>query len=437
MVSKKNVPETVNFLEALKTLCAERDVSTDVMFDAIEKALDMAYKKNFDAAENVEVNLDRQNGNYHVYALKDVVEDVTDPIRQISLEAAHQIEAKYELGDVARVEVTPRNFGRIAAQAAKQFVVQKIREIERGMLYDEFSGKENDIVSGTVVRVDNGNKVIIDIGKAEAVLLPTEQINAESYKIGDHIKAYIAEVKKDNKGPQIYLSRTHPGLLKRLFELEVPEIQDGIIEIKSMVREPGMRSKVSVISKDENIDPVGTCIGNKGVRVQAIVNEIGGNEKIDLINWNANPGIYIANAISPAKVKNVWINESEKVARVVVPNNQLSLAIGKEGQNARLAAKLTGWKIDIKSVAQSKEMELPEGMTLVQLKPPKPPKPPKPNTDNNNNIDNNNVDGVVKKKKKKKKKKKRSQQQQEQPQQQQEQPQQQQEQPQQQQEQPQ
>ena len=367
MVSKKPVQEKVDFLEALKTLCLERDVSPDTMFDAIESALVVAYRKNFDTAQNVEVSLNRETGAYHVYALKDVVEEVKDPIREISLTAAQQMDAKYNVGDVVRIEVTPRNFGRIAAQAAKQFVVQKVREVERGMLYDEFSGKENDIVSGTIVRVENDD-VIIDIGKAEAVLLPSEQIVDEDYTLGKHIKAYIAEVKKGTKGPQIFVSRTHPGLLKRLFELEVPEIHDGIIEIKSIVREPGMRSKVSVISKDENIDPVGTCIGNKGIRVQAIVNEIGGQEKIDLIQWDPEPGKYIANALSPSRVKAIWVNDNEKIARVVVPNNQLSLAIGKEGQNARLAAKLTGWKIDIKSVTQSKEIEAPENMQKVQLK---------------------------------------------------------------------
>lgn len=367
MVSKKTVQEKVDFLDALKKLCIERDVSTDMMFDAIESALVVAYKKNFDTAQNVEVSLNRETGAYHVYALKDVVDEVIDPIRQITISAAQEIDPQYEEGDVVRIEVTPRNFGRIAAQAAKQFVVQKIREVERGMLYDEFSGKANDIVSGTIVRIEN-NDVIIDIGKAEAVLLPSEQITGEDYSVGKYIKAYIAEVKKGNKGPQIFVSRTHPGLLKRLFELEVPEIQEGIIEIKSIVREPGMRSKVSVLSKDENIEPVGTCIGNKGVRVQAIVNEIGGQEKIDLIKWDPDPGKYIANALSPSKVKVIWVDEAEKVARVVVPNNQLSLAIGKEGQNARLVAKLTGWKIDIKSVEQSRELEVPEGMQKVQLK---------------------------------------------------------------------
>ena len=340
------------------------------MFEAIEKALETAYKKNFDSAQNVEVNLDRETGAHHVYALKTIVEEVSDPIREIGLEQARELNPNAELGDVARIEVTPRNFGRIAAQAAKQFVVQRIREVERGMLYDEFSGKENDIVSGTIVRIENGD-VIIDIGKAEAVLLPSEQIRNETYTIGQHIKAYIAEVKKGNKGPQVFVSRTHPGLLKRLFELEVPEIQDGIIEIKSIVREPGARSKVSVCSKDENIDPIGTCIGNKGIRVQAIVDEIGGVEKIDLVKWDAEPGKYIANALSPAKVYKLWVNESEKMARVVVVDTQLSLAIGKEGQNARIAAKLTKWKIDIKSVAQTKQMDPPTDMQQVQLRPKK------------------------------------------------------------------
>ena len=370
MVTKKNATEKVDFLEALKALCQERDVSPEIMFEAIERALETAYKRNFESAQNVEVNLNRETGTYHVYALRTVVEEVLDPIREISLEKAREIEPNIELGDVARIEVTPRNFGRIAAQAAKQFVVQRIREVERGMLYDEFSGKENDIVSGTIVRIEGGD-VIIDIGKAEAVLLPSEQIRNETYTIGQHIKAYIAEVKKGNKGPQVFVSRTHPGLLKRLFELEVPEIQDGLIEVKSIVREPGIRSKVSVISKDENIDPVGTCIGNKGIRVQAIVDEIGGIEKIDLVKWDIEPGKYIANALSTAKVYKMWVNESEKMARVVVVDAQLSLAIGKEGQNARLAAKLTGWKIDIKSVAQTKEMEPPADMQQIQLRPKK------------------------------------------------------------------
>lgn len=373
MAVKKKVPESVNFLEALKMLCTERDISPEMMFDAIESALVVAYKKNFDTAQNVEVNLDRDTGAYHVYALKEIVEEVKDPIREISLEDAQEIDPNHVIGEVAKIEVTPRNFGRIAAQAAKQFVVQRVREVERGMLYDEFSGKENDIVSGTIVRIE-GSDAIIDIGKAEAILLSTEQIRGEQLKLGAHIKAYIAEVKKGNKGPQIFVSRTHPGLLKRLFELEVPEIQDGIIEIKSIVREPGMRSKVSVVSKNENIDPVGTCIGDKGIRVQAIVDQIGGAEKIDLVKWDEVSGKYIANALSPAKVRSIWVNEDSKMARVVVPNNQLSLAIGKEGQNARLAAKLTGWKIDIKSAAQAKELEPPEDMQYVQLRPPKPKK---------------------------------------------------------------
>lgn len=365
MINKKNTQESVNFLEALKALCVERDVTPEIMFDAIESALVVAYKKNFDTAQNVEVNIDRANGTYHVYALKEVVEEVSDKVKEISLPEAQTMYPNTEIGDVIRIEVTPKNFGRIAAQAAKQFVVQKVREVERGMLYDEFSGKENDIVSGTVVRIEN-NDIIIDIGKAEAILLATEQIVGEKYKVGDRIKAYIAEVKKGSKGPQIFVSRTHPGLLKRLFELEVPEIQEGIIEIKTVVREPGMRSKVSVISKDENIEAVGTCIGNKGVRVQAIMKELG-QEKIDIVQWDSDPAIFIANALSPAKVKSVAVNEREKMARVVVPNKQLSLAIGKEGQNARLAAKLTSWKIDIKSVAQAKKEVLDKDMREVNI----------------------------------------------------------------------
>lgn len=366
---KKNAAESVNFLEALREVCKERDVAPETMFEAIERALEVAYKKNFDAAQNVEVNMDRQNGAYHVYALKNIVEEVKNKITEISLSDAQEIDPNYNLGDVVKIEVTPMNFGRIAAQAAKQFVIQRVRELERGMLYDEFSGKENDIVTGTVVRIENGD-IKIDIGKAEATLLTTEQMRDDNYQLGDHIKAYIVEVKKGSKGPQIYVSRTHPGFLKCLFKLEVPEIQDGIIDVKTIVREPGIRSKVSVISHDENIEPVGTCIGNKGLRVQAIVDELGGNEKIDLIKWDSDPGVYVANALSPSKVKAVWVNTADKIARVVVPDKQLSLAIGKEGQNARLAAKLTGWKIDIKTVAQAKDLEVPEGMVAVDLKLP-------------------------------------------------------------------
>ena len=360
------------FLDAIKALCFEREISEQDLFDAIEAALVVAYKKNFDTAQNVEVNIDRDNGTYHVYALKTVVEQVEDKITQISAIDAHTLDPRYEIGDIVRLEVTPKNFGRIAATAAKQFVVQRVREIERGILFQEFSGKENDIVSGNVVRIEHGD-VIINIGKSEAILLPAEQLPNETYNIGDHVKAYIAEVKKGAKGPQVYVSRTHPGLLKRLFEIEVPEIAEGIIEIKSVARDAGTRSKISVVSNDENIDPVGSCLGDKGIRVQAINNEIG-NEKIDVIAWSPDPVYFVSNALAPAKVLSIAINEREKVARVVVPNQQLSLAIGREGQNARLAAKLTGWRIDIKSKDQAEENPLGDDFVVTKFRKQKPKK---------------------------------------------------------------
>jgi N utilization substance protein A len=269
----------------------------------------------------------------------------------------------YEIGDVVTEEVTPRNFGRIAAQTAKQVVVQRLREAERGMIYSEFSDRESDIVTGTIQRIENRN-CYIDLGKIEAVLGPGEQIPGEEYAMFDRVKTYVVEVRKSAKGPQIMVSRTHPGLLKRLFELEVPEIQEGVVEIKSVAREAGSRSKLSVYSHDENVDCIGACIGAKGARVQAIVDELRG-EKIDIVKWDEDPALYIASALSPAKVVDVQINEEEKKARVIVPDYQLSLAIGKEGQNARLAAKLTGWKIDIKSETQAQEAGIDYGQGYV------------------------------------------------------------------------
>lgn len=285
------------------------------------------------------------------FARKNIAEVIEDERLEIQLSEAKKIDSNYEVGDVIEIEVTPKNFGRIAAQTAKQVVVQRIREAERGIIYEEFSNRESDILTGIVQRIEQKN-VFIDLGKAEAILAPSEQIPFEQYKHGDRVKSYIIEVKKTTKGPQILVSRTHPGLLKRLFELEVPEIHDGIVEIKSVAREPGMRSKIAVYSRDEDIDPVGSCVGHKGMRVQTIVDELKG-EKIDIVKWNADPVKYIANSLSPAKVLSVEVNEIEKVSKVIVPDYQLSLAIGKEGQNARLAAKLTGWKIDIKSESQA------------------------------------------------------------------------------------
>jgi N utilization substance protein A len=343
------------FMQAFEQLGKEKGISPEILFDAIEAALISAYKRNFSSAQNVRVSLDRETGEIHVYARKTVVEAVEDNRLEISLEEARTIDPRYELEDVVELEVTPKNFGRIAAQTAKQVVVQRIREAERGIIYEEFSNRESDIVTGIVQRLEQKN-VFIDLGKAEAILAPSEQIPGETYHHADRLKTYIIEVKKTTKGPQILVSRTHPGLLKRLFELEVPEIHDGIVEIKSVSREPGLRSKIAVHSRDENVDPVGACVGHKGMRVQTIVNELKG-EKIDIVKWNTDPAKYIANALSPAKVVTVDINETEKTSKVVVPDYQLSLAIGKEGQNARLAAKLTGWKIDIKSESQAQSSE--------------------------------------------------------------------------------
>jgi len=342
-------------MQAFEQLGKEKGIAPEVLFEAIEAALISAYKRNFSSAQNVRVSLERTTGEIHVYARKNVVEEVKDDRLEIDLAEARLLDVRYELEDIVEIEVTPKNFGRIAAQTAKQVVVQRIREAERGIIYDEFSNRESDILNGIVQRIEQKN-VYIDLGKAEAILAPSEQIAGEVYKHGDRLKTYIIEVKKTTKGPQILVSRTHPGLLKRLFELEVPEIHDGIVEIKSVAREPGLRSKFAVHSRDENVDAVGACVGHKGMRVQSIVNELRG-EKIDIVKWNTDPAKYIANALSPAKVVSVEINEVDKVSRVVVPDYQLSLAIGKEGQNARLAAKLTGWKIDIKSESQAQADE--------------------------------------------------------------------------------
>ncbi|MHC1715967.1 MAG: transcription termination factor NusA [Acidaminococcaceae bacterium] len=340
-----------DFVQAIFELGKEKGISPELLYQAVEEALITAYKKNFGSSQNVRVDLNKQTGEIHVYARKIIVEKVSDSAQEIDLAEARKINPNYELEDIVEIEVTPKNFGRIAAQNAKQVVVQRIREAERGMVFEKFSSRENDIVNGVVQRMENRN-VYIDLGRAEAILMPNEQIPGEIYQHHDRIKTYIVEVKKTNKGPQIMVSRTHPGLLKRLFELEVPEIHDGLVEIKSVAREPGMRSKISVYTKDENIDPVGACVGQKGMRVQTIVNELRG-EKIDIVKYSSNPEQYVANALSPAKVLMAVADENEKICRVVVPDYQLSLAIGKEGQNARLAAKLTGWKIDIKSESQA------------------------------------------------------------------------------------
>ncbi len=338
---------------ALEQLEKEKGIKKEIIIEAIEAALISAYKKNFGSAMNVKVSIDRTTGDVKVFGLRKVAEDPDMDQMDISLDEAAKLNPTLSVGDIAEMEVTPRSFGRIAAQTAKQVVVQKLREAERGIIYDEFYNKESDIVTGIIQRIEKRN-VIVDLGKTEAVLAPTEQTPGEEYHFNERLKSYIVEVKKTTKGPQIMISRTHPGLVKRLFELEVPEIHDGTVEIKSISREPGSRTKIAVFSKEENVDPVGACVGQKGTRVQAIVDELRG-EKIDIIKWSNDPREYISSSLSPAKVVRVDVDEDEKAARVIVPDYQLSLAIGKEGQNARLAAKLTGWKIDIKSESQLRQ----------------------------------------------------------------------------------
>ncbi|AJD30553.1 MULTISPECIES: transcription termination factor NusA [Clostridium] len=349
------------FVEALKEIVKEKGISADLLFTTIEDALVTAYKKNYakqgGSTNNVKVIMNRESGEIKVYAQKKVVELVEEEIEEISLEDAKEIDPNYELEDIINIEVTPKKFGRIAAQAAKQVVIQRIKEEERRIVYNEYIEKEEDILTGTVLRKDKGN-ILINVGKSEAVLGPNEQIPGEQFRFNEKIKLYVVEVKNTTKGPQVLISRTHPGLVKRLFELEVPEIYNGVVEIKSIAREAGSRTKIAVYSNDEAVDPMGACVGPKGVRVQNIVNELK-NEKIDIIKWSKFPDELISNSLSPAKVIDVTIvDEENKAARVVVDDSQLSLAIGKEGQNVRLAAKLTGWKIDIKSKSQAEKEEI-------------------------------------------------------------------------------
>jgi N utilization substance protein A len=341
---------SAELIHALDQLEKEKGINKNILIEAIEAALISAYKRNFGSSQSVKVTFNAESGDVRVYALKKVSKLPANDGMEISLDEAQRLDGMLTDGDVAEIEVTPKDFGRIAAQTAKQVVVQRIREAEREIVFDEFSNKESDIVTGIIQRFERKN-VIIDMGKAEAVLASTEQTSGEEYRFNDRIKTYILEVKKTTKGPQIAVSRTHPGLVKRLFELEVPEIHEGIVEIKSIAREPGSRTKIAVFSKDPNVDPVGACVGQKGTRVQAIVDELRG-EKIDIIKWSSDPEVFISASLSPAKVIRVDVNEAEKSAKVTVPDFQLSLAIGKEGQNARLAAKMTGWKIDIKSESQ-------------------------------------------------------------------------------------
>mgnify|MGYP001336410001 CR=1 FL=1 len=343
----------MEILDALILLEKEKGISREVLIEAIEAALVSAYKRNFNQAQNVRVDLNVETGTMKVLARKEVVEEVFDPRLEISLAEAHKINPNYEIGDIVEIEVTPKDFGRIAAQTAKQVVTQRVREAERGIIYEEFIDREDDIITGIVQRQD-GRFIYISLGKTEAILPANEQMPNERYQHNDRIKVYITKVEKTTKGPQIFVSRTHPGLLKRLFELEVPEIYDGTVEIKSVAREAGDRSKISVHSDNPEVDPVGACVGPKGARVQAIVNELKG-EKIDIVKWSKDPVEFVANALSPSKVLDVIVNEEEKATTVIVPDYQLSLAIGKRGQNARLAAKLTNWKIDIKSESEARE----------------------------------------------------------------------------------
>ena len=351
MAAKKERGTGKELIKALNEICGEKGIEPEDIFEAIEIGLVAAYKRNFASAQNVKVTINKETGAFGVYAQKEVVEEIEEGMsqEQITIDDAKAIMASYELGDIVDIEVTPRNFGRIAAMTAKQIVTQRIREAERGIIYSEYTEKLNEIVSGSIQRIERGN-VFVDIGKLEAILPLNEQPVAErdTYQIHQQVKCYVSEVKNGTKGTQIVLSRTHPGLVKKLFTREVPEIADGVVEIKSVAREAGSRTKIAVYSEDKNIDPQGACIGQNGSRV-AQITDVLGDEKIDIVKWSEEPVAFITESLSPAKVLSVTIDEEEKSAKVIVPDHQLSLAIGKSGQNVRLAVRLTGWKIDIVS----------------------------------------------------------------------------------------
>ena len=353
---KKSKNNQAELIEALDQIELEKNISKEVLLETIENSLLAACKNEFDRTDNIKVSIDREKGSIAVFAAREVVEQVEDSNIQISEVEAKENFPGSELGDIVNVEVTPKNFGRIAAQKAKQVVVQKIREEERKVLFDHYFSKERDIVTGIVQRYV-GNNISINLGKVDAMLNESEQVKNEHFRPNERIKLYILEVKSTTKGPRISVSRTHPELVKRLFEAEVSEVRDGTVEIKNIAREPGSRTKMAVYSNNPDVDPVGSCVGINGTRVNTIVEELR-DEKIDIINWNEDPAILIENALSPAKVVSVYVNESERSARVVVPDYQLSLAIGKAGQNARLAARLTGYRIDIKSETQNREESL-------------------------------------------------------------------------------
>ena len=358
--AKTNGPaiDSSELIIAMNELEKEQGIKKDILLEAIETALVTAYKRNFDLAENVKITMDRETGEIHVYAEKDVVEkpeEVENDKIQICLDDARKINKKLEVGDKVEIEQVPKNFGRIAAQTAKQVIVQKIREESRNFLFDEFNERKGEIVSGIVQKADRGI-VVMDLGRIEGIMPSKEQIPTEKYKVNDKIRGYVLDVERGAKGaPQVIVSRAHVDFVRKLFELEIPEIYEGVIEIKSVSRDPGSRCKVAVYSPNENIDPVGSCVGQKGIRIQNIINELNG-EKIDVIEWSNDPATYISAALLPAEVMAVDIKEEEKFAQVIVRDDQLSLAIGKAGQNARLAAKLTNWKIDIKSESQFREM---------------------------------------------------------------------------------
>ena len=353
-------------LEALTILEKEKDISKETLLDAIENSLINACKNHFGKADNIKVIMDRETCDYQLIQEKTVVDEVMDDVEEISLEDAKNIDKKYEIGDIVQIPVESKSFGRIATQNAKNLILQKIREEERKVIYDQYFEKEKDIVTGIVQRYV-GRNISVNLGKVDAMLTENEQVKGEVFQPTERIKLYVVEVKNTTKGPKILVSRTHPELVKRLFEAEVTEVRDGVVEIRSIAREAGSRTKIAVWSNDPDVDPVGACVGMNGARVNTIVNELRG-EKIDIINWSDNPGILIENALSPAKVISVMADPDEKTASVIVPDYQLSLAIGKEGQNARLAARLTGYKIDIKSESQAIESgEFPENyMELME-----------------------------------------------------------------------
>lgn len=355
MKESKETIDNKELILALEELEKEKGIAKDYLLESIETALVTAYKRNFDAEENVKVTMDDKTGATHIYSVKEVVENVEDPFLQISETDAHKINKKLEIGDTVDIELAPKNFGRIAAQTAKQVIIQKLREAERDIIFSEYNDRKGEIISGIVQKADGG-VVVIDLGRLEGVMPVKEQIPTEKYHVNQKIKGYVLEVERGSKGaPQVIVSRAAADFVRKLFEFEIPEIYEGVIEIKSVSRDSGSRSKVAVYSANENIDPVGSCVGQKGVRIQNIINELNG-EKIDVIEWNEDPSIFISAALLPAKVLAVDIKEEERFAQVIVPDDQLSLAIGKAGQNARLAAKLTNWKIDIKSESQFREM---------------------------------------------------------------------------------